>query len=126
MRCWLAGISGRKVLGGSGLESSLNGLMGAMVRFGNKKEEEWGRSTISQVNTGSGREIRGVGADEASKEFRRGENKRWTASCKRLASKRSWFYMGRPEHAHSEREGSSSKEEMNQKLRRHLTCQTSK
>lgn len=66
MRSRLAGISGRKLLGGSGLESSLNGLRGAMARFGDKKEE-WGRSTISQVNTGSGREIQGVGADEALK-----------------------------------------------------------
>lgn len=125
MRSRLAGISGRKLLGGSGLESSLNGLREAMARFGDKKEE-WGRSTISQVNTGSGREIQGAGADEALKEFGREENKRWPASCERVASERSWFYMGRPEHAHSEREGSSCKEEMNQKLRRHLTCQTPK
>lgn len=95
-----------------------------MVRFGDKEEEEWGRSTISQVNTGTGREIRGAGADEALKEFCREENKRWTASCKAVASKRTWFHMGRPEHAHSRREGSSGKEEMNQKLRRHPTCQT--
>lgn len=57
-----------------------------------------------------------VGADESSlKELGRDENKRWMVSCRREGSKRGWFYMGSSEHAYSLREGSSGKEEMNQR-----------
>lgn len=69
----------RKLLGGSGLESSLNGLRGQWQGLVTRRGG--GRSTISQVNTGSGREIQGVGADEALKRVWQGREQRWTASC---------------------------------------------
>lgn len=57
-RSRVAGVSGGRVLSGSGLESSREGSEGEVIGFGDERGEERGgagRSTISRVSAGAGR-----------------------------------------------------------------------